>query len=267
MIPESGSREHFKILAEWLKDCNGNHSGCRPLHPPSVPTRLLDVRGANSPTVRLIETDPSDSLHYVALSHPWGDTDKLPPFCTYRSNIDKFKQWIKLKDLPDTFRDAIITTRALGIQYLWIDSICIVQGYDGDFTAEASKMEYVFSSAYCVITASRASGQYDGFLKSRPSRDYVTFRQGSNEQFYVCATIDNFKKDVLEGALNKRGWVLQERALARRTIYFAENQTYWECGAGVRCETLARMSKYVLGAPHLPLSSYLNYTDYSIPYY
>jgi hypothetical protein len=43
--------------------------------------------------------------------------------------------------------------------------------------------------------------------------------------------------------LNKRGWVLQERALARRTIYFTARQTYWECGCGVRCETLTRLHK------------------------
>jgi len=43
--------------------------------------------------------------------------------------------------------------------------------------------------------------------------------------------------------MNKRGWVLQERALACRTIYFTAQQTYWECGGGVRCETLTKMSK------------------------
>jgi hypothetical protein len=61
--------------------------------------------------------------------------------------------------------------------------------------------------------------------------------------FYVCEAIDDFQHDVIDGRLNKRGWVLQERALARRTIYFTENQTYWECGEGVRCETLAKMRK------------------------
>ncbi|KAL1612964.1 hypothetical protein SLS60_001195 [Paraconiothyrium brasiliense] len=59
---------------------------------------------------------------------------------------------------------------------------------------------------------------------------------------YICDAIDDFTRDVEQGNLNRRGWVLQERALSRRTIYFAENQTYWECGEGVRCETLTMMN-------------------------
>jgi hypothetical protein len=45
------------------------------------------------------------------------------------------------------------------------------------------------------------------------------------------------------GDLNKRGWVFQERALSRRTMYFTKTQVYWECGKGVQCETLTKMSK------------------------
>jgi hypothetical protein len=61
--------------------------------------------------------------------------------------------------------------------------------------------------------------------------------------YYLCDAIDDFSGDVEQGELNKRGWVFQERALSRRTIYFAEKQTYWECGKGVRCETLKKTSK------------------------
>jgi hypothetical protein len=60
---------------------------------------------------------------------------------------------------------------------------------------------------------------------------------------YVCESIDNFKEHVLDGALNRRGWVLQEHALARRTVFFTTHQTYFECGRGVRCETMTKMSK------------------------
>lgn len=104
-------------------------------------------------------------------------------------------------------------------------------------------MEDVYSGAHCVIAASRANSQLDGFLGARPQREYVTFQRAAEKPFYVCETIDNFSRDVIEGALNRRGWVLQERALARRTVYFAENQTYFECGRGVRCETLTSMRK------------------------
>ncbi len=58
---------------------------------------------------------------------------------------------------------------------------------------------------------------------------------------YVCPAIDDFHADVELGPLNSRGWVLQEEALSRRSIYYTSTQVYWECGAGVHCETLARL--------------------------
>lgn len=134
-------------------------------------------------------------------------------------------------------------TRQLGVQYLWIDSLCIIQGDDGDFKDEAKHMESVFSFAHCVIAASRSTGTSDGFLKKRRDRVVVEFDSPGEPTVYVCEAIDDFQGDVIDGALNKRGWVLQERALARRTIYFTETQTYWECGEGIRCETLTKMRK------------------------
>ncbi|RSL99016.1 hypothetical protein CEP52_009960 [Fusarium oligoseptatum] len=106
-------------------------------------------------------------------------------------------------------------------------------------------METIFSSAYCVIAASRASGTSSGFLKPRATRTFIRVDEYTDSPTYICEAIDDFQHHVIEGDLNKRGWVLQERALARRTIYFTKSQTYWECGQGVRCETLTRMTKQV----------------------
>ncbi|KAK0732546.1 hypothetical protein B0T21DRAFT_369182 [Apiosordaria backusii] len=128
-------------------------------------------------------------------------------------------------------------------------------------------METVFSMAYCVIAASRAKGTSSGFLSPRPVRKYVALNAAAGQRrdlangkegentVYVCEAIDNFQADVIDGPLNKRGWVLQERALARRTVYFTERQTYFECGAGVRCETLTKMTNNqssFLGDPNFP---------------
>lgn len=205
-----------------------------------LPTRLIELGNRDSGSARLYETQEGDTMKYIALSHPWG----IPPhFCTYTSNVERYKQKIDCNELPATFNHAVIITRELGVRYLWIDSICIIQGSDGDFNKEAKRMEDVFSSAYLVLAASSATGQNDGFLKKREDREYLTFTRDRLPPFYVCRFVDDFNRDVLEGPLNKRGWVLQERALAHRTIYFTNKQTYWECGGGVRCETLTKMQK------------------------
>lgn len=182
----------------------------------------------------------------MALSHPWG---KTRAFRTLPDNLEQHRDGISLYnvDFPSTFRDAVITTRALGRRYLWIDSICIIQGKDGDFGQEAPRMEDVFSGANCVLAASSAHSQQDGFLN--PREEEHKFLQLNNNQQpsaptpFICEFIDNFDEDVLNSPLSKRGWVMQERALARRTIYFTNKQAYFECGNGVRCETLAKVEK------------------------
>ncbi len=197
----------------------------------------------------LVSTESlSPTAKYLALSHRWGAPGKHRAFRTMKAD-DKGQQEriIEIDQLPKTFRNAIEVTRSLGVQYLWIDSLCIVQDDKEDWNRESKRMEQVFSSAYCTIAATCASGTDDGFLKPRPERQCVTIYGSESDAhpFYVCEAIDDFAQHVDQNELNRRGWVLQERALSRRTIHFTKYQTYWECGEGVRCETLTVMKKYV----------------------
>lgn len=252
-LPEAGTTAHFDILQHWLLDCDETHSNCKSSNATGkpLPTRLIDVGTNNSSLVKLFETQLHDRYEYFALSHPWG-TESAKHFCTFPENLAQHKKGIEFDHLPTTFQDAVKVTRGLGHRYLWIDSICIIQGPDGDFNDEAKHMEDVFSQAYCVLAASSANGQHDGFLQARSQRRYLTLRQDPLPPVHICEFIDDFQQHVLNSNLNKRGWVLQERVLARRTIYFTGKQTYWECGSGVRCETMTKMHKSVKSIPILP---------------
>ncbi|CZR49169.1 uncharacterized protein FPRO_12602 [Fusarium proliferatum ET1] len=263
---EPNTVPYYDLLMAWLQDCDFYHAECHPIDRSSVqvPTRLIDIglSDGRSSKVYLREAvnavcPERGELRYIALSHPWGNGKNHDHFCTTKNNLDgRLSAGIDIKDFPNTFRHAIEVTRALGVPYIWIDSLCIVQGPDGDFDTEAKRMEAVFSSAYCVIAASCANGTSSGFLWERPQREVVRLDGYlAHDPVYVCEAIDDFQHDVIEGSLNKRGWVLQERALAPRTIYFTENQTYWECGQGVRCETLTRLTNSqasYLGDPSFP---------------
>lgn len=246
-MTDAASPFHLSIIRHWLKDCDNRHidppTVCRNQTSMSRPTRLLDVGHAADDLVYLREAArlPADCEDWIALSHPWGERK----YCTTRLNIETHLQGIAFGDLPSTFVDAIKVTRALGKRYLWIDSLCIIQGKYGDFADEAKCMEDVYSGAYCVIAASAATDHFSGFLKARNRRDYVGLPPQTEGQssLYICQNIDDFKGHVLDSALNRRGWVLQEHALARRTLFFTEHQTYFECGCGVRCETSTKFRK------------------------
>jgi hypothetical protein len=185
-------------------------------------------------------------VKYTALSHRWGnDPPKKedPRYCTTYDNLSARLNGFSLSKLPETFQDAVRVTRELGIRYLWIDSLCIIQWNADDWKREAGRMEDVFASAYCTIAATSAVDSNAGFLARNRSTEYVRVQDAAGNKVCICTHMDDFENDVEQAGLNKRAWVMQERVLSKRTIYFSANQTYWECGRGVHCENLVMMKR------------------------
>lgn len=257
VLPKPASGAQIKLLSKWIEDCDSGHKCSTKSNPGTfqLPSRLLDLGPVGSDE-NILQLDCSTTRldnRYVALSHRWGDPKVHTRFCLLHDNLDFYKKkGIILDKLPQTFKDAVKVTRALKIRYLWIDSLCIIQEDGEDWKAECQRMEMVFSCAYLTIAATSASGSTDGFLKPRPldgpntrvAHFFTSDKNGTDDsKFYVCNAIDNFKRDVEEAELSKRGWVYQERALSRRTIHFTDTQVYWECGKGIRCETLTKLFK------------------------
>ncbi|KAK9784243.1 putative Protein kinase domain-containing protein [Seiridium cardinale] len=243
---EARSLQRFELINEWIRICDEDHPCHRsqgvPIPTPRMPTRVLDVGVATEDEVRLhlVNPDEKTNQRYVALSHRWGGVGEEFVQPTTTNTIDKFKERINFKQLPKTYQDAIMITRSLHIRYLWIDSLCIIQDNNDDWTLQAQRMGDYYSSAYVTIAASSAVTPLDGILSRRPDRDCVTINT-SGETIRLATAIDDFQADVQNSILNTRAWVLQERALSRRTLHFTSTQIYWECGEGVHCETLAQL--------------------------
>ncbi|SCO54819.1 uncharacterized protein FFNC_15668 [Fusarium fujikuroi] len=142
------------------------------------------------------------------------------------------------------------------VHYLWIDSLCIKQGPDGDWKDEAKSMEDVYSSAYCTLAATSAVDSNAGFLKRDASS--VDLQDGSRRHIYMSTDTCDFDKEVEQATLNKRAWVMQERLLSCRTVHFGARQIYFECGDGVYCEDMTRLTssngkkKYFKLDPNFP---------------
>lgn len=247
-LPKYESHARFALLREWLNWCDVKH-GCHKDtadYQAAPPTRLIYVGHADSDFLRLHLPKADENVKYLALSHRWGEhppTENDPQFCTTDHNIDARLREFNISDLPKTFRDAVRVARELRIEYLWIDSLCIIQWNREDWKREASRMQGVFASAYCTIAATSSIDSNAGFLTQNVSTEYVHVQDVSGKQFYVCTDIDDFENDVEKAQLNTRAWVMQERILARRTIHFSTNQIYWECGEGVYCENLTRLTR------------------------
>lgn len=248
-LPTPASPEQFAMCKLLADRCNEMHDCMASVKNTNfaaqLPTRLLDLGENDAESIRLTENDSTTLAtgRYIALSHRWGDMDDTQRVCTYKHNIEDRKAHIPFDELPASFQDAVRVTRALGVRYLWIDSLCIIQNCEKDWATEAGKMEVVFSNAYCTIAASSATSSLAGFLGERGQRDVTRVPMPGGESLYLAEHIDNFHADVENSVLSSRGWVFQERALSRRTLYFTSTQIYWECGNGIVCETLAQLRK------------------------
>ena len=107
-----------------------------------LPTRILDVRGGSDDGfVKVIEPEGIRD-RYVALA-TIGDLHIEP--LLRKATLQAHKRWVLLSDLPQTFKDAVHVVRSIGVRYLWIDSLCIIQD-DFDWERESSNMALFMQS-------------------------------------------------------------------------------------------------------------------------
>lgn len=146
------------MILSWISECKSKHLACRipEFSTPWLPTRLLDVGSdVDSRWPRVVETKGllGSQVTYAALSHMWGDVIVAPPLRTMDYNYAEMTSGISVWRLPLNFADAVKTCRRLGIQYIWIDSLCIIQDNGEDWRREAGTMHLVYKNAEVTIVA------------------------------------------------------------------------------------------------------------------
>jgi hypothetical protein len=231
----SGSPESLDLLSEWLTDCVERHEHCSGAETP-LPTRLLDV-SAPEDIIKLVEPEAGTTGKFASLSYCWGSS--LVVSTTQKSHQDHVNG-IRLAELPQTFQDAIRVTRHLGLQYLWLDSLCILQDDQEDWARESARMLDIYSNAYVVIAATRASDSSAGCFHNRPARfSSVGDIPGIGRVNLQSVGIDHETDkqfDFESEPLTKRAWALQKRVLARRVIHYGSRQMFFECHHGIVSE-------------------------------
>jgi hypothetical protein len=162
------------------------------------------------------------------LSHRWG----LGNYTTLQeNNLEQFCKEIPLDALSKTFLDAIQITREMGINYIWIDSLCIIQNNLTDWDKEAASMTEVYGGSSLNIAASGASDGSIGcfFVREQGWRCQIPIIAKGNRILYDVVS-SSMLYDALDNTpLSKRGWVLQERLLPTQTLHFTSSEVFWKC--------------------------------------
>lgn len=234
----------ISLIREWKNRCrdggNSEHKICSISERRFLPSRLIELTpSACEIRLRLVRSKSMgmydyDTATYSALSYCWGPGDQAGKLTA--ANLLSYKKAIPWQSLPKTLKDAATATHLLGMRYVWIDSLCIMQGDTdvdkADKEKEISKMDKVYCHATFTIMARRGDKATDGFLHDRtpPSGTCLLPFQVNNEQHgWVTVTFLSAVEDEDNTALDTRGWITQEYVLSRRLIVFGTWYTEWSC--------------------------------------
>ena len=272
--PGSGntsSDEVFHLAQRWMSACTCANFWEEP-GAKWYPRRLLDlnelrcVKGNKGRAkVRVVESSTflqetrvigtttvytNPNYRYVTLSHCWG---KQQPLKLTSTNMARFmNSGIELRELPNTFRDALLfACRLEHVRFVWIDSLCIRQPRKGpeyeekeelrDWVEQSREMDRVYRKAYLNVSATASVDGQGGLFRDRNPKQLqedvidVYYPNGTSkptaDDFTRCTVVNAsaWKELVTQAPINRRGWVLQERLLAPRVLHFGHNQVAWEC--------------------------------------
>jgi hypothetical protein len=153
------------------------------------------------------------------------------------------KRGIVHSDMPGTFRDAVTITRVMGVKYLWIDSLCIIQNpaCPGDWLTESSNMLTYYKTAYVTISGLDAKDSFSGFLCLRNEKR-LTFPDGT----FIRSKTPSMTEMQEGSVLASRAWCLQERLISTRILHFGRSNLAWECQTESRIEGINHTNSLTL---------------------
>jgi hypothetical protein len=226
------------LATNWLEQCSQSHLSCLSQNPEHRPTRLVHIRGGDT---KVVLTDTWESMpQYATLSYCWGagDFQKLTS-----DNILAFMNAVPSAALPETYMCAFEICRKLNIQYIWIDALCILQDKDNrqDWLRESGRMKFVYGGSYVNIAAASAVSAHRGSLSKIPGYSggcYARIEDDRRSRVLAFHSDSVYGESTTDTALADRAWVLQERLLAPRTLYFGDCGLFWECRTTVMSEFL-----------------------------
>jgi hypothetical protein len=137
---------------------------------------------------------------------------------------------IPWSSLSKTFQDAIEVSHGLGINYLWIDSLCIVQDNEDDWAKESAVMKDVYGFSYVTIAAAGTRTFAHGLYLSNAAKSNKDLP--CDRDLVQWLFVDNNPQT----SLFLRAWIFQERLLASRILYFFESEVVFECSNHIACQ-------------------------------
>ena len=147
---------------------------------------------------------------------------------------------------PKVLQDALKIVRALHINYVWDDALCIDQSSKDDWPVESAKMGDIYLEGYLNISAAAATSGRQGLFHNTDTLERLVVdiqHQGRSRHVLLTDGIPwrSWEAHIENSRLNGRGWVLQERLLSPRILPIGRGEVFWECNSIRTGETVPKL--------------------------
>ncbi|EXF83991.1 hypothetical protein CFIO01_04851 [Colletotrichum fioriniae PJ7] len=245
----------------WMEHCINNHGkDCE------NPAWFSWIPAPGGEHFRLLDVEHNRVVHlkspprYAALSYVWGQRGK-ETLNLHVENLTNLSESIdnRERNVAVTIRDALTTTKLLGIPYLWVDSLCNIQkdpnpkGSDDRLARQSQidQMGSVFGHAQIVLVAAGGSDADAGLAGI--SRDRAP-GQIAKEVIPGINVVVPIQYPQTYGEWDTRAWTLQEKLLAKRVLVFTKNHVSFHCPRGVMREDVPGVQAGNVPPPLMSLS-------------
>ena len=197
------------------------------------------------------------SLQYLALSYVWGharisnqskDTSFPLELNSGTSASLHRPGALGVAAVPQTIRDTIELAISLDVPYVWVDRLCILQDSIADKATQIGRMHHIYNAATLTVVAAAGEHAEHGLPGLRPNSRTVEQKeivvlepcqadcnedhQHILEGLSLLTTVDPIMRSfnyLDTAAWNTRGWTMQEKFLARRSLVFTDEQVRFIC--------------------------------------
>jgi len=239
----------LSLAKQWLSNCKCHHV-CGPL-PRREGQRVFQI-----PNFRVIDLEKHqlhkctpEGVQYAALSYVWGDyTYPRLDSRTIKRYFHKGALAPESVHLPRAIIDAMEVARGVGLQYLWVDALCIKQDDDSERDTQISQMDKIYKNAVVTIVAA------DGTNANSPLKGVSTERQIDQVVSEIRPKVNVLIPVPTAKSLapwENRAWTLQEKLLSNRLIVFSGGYMIWHCRDVVHFEDMTAKDAVAILGSHL----------------
>lgn len=234
-LPTRSEVADLTRLKNWMEICES-------LRSTAGNTSMTDSKARKPPLLRFIDLRENkvvtlEANHpYACLSYVWGGITQTQYTSVTKAILEAKNGLLDSSlSLPQTIRDAMEVARDIGLYYLWVDALCILQDNTADIARNVALMDKIYGEATLTIVASTNLNPHCGLPGVSTVRRSKKQNREIVQGMHLSTSFHDPRRrlqDIEDSVWNSRAWTYQERHLSSQCVYFTSCEMVFICDYG-----------------------------------